>query len=297
MTALPRWLSIVLLLAVSVSFGSNHIAARVAFDHGASVATAVVFRSAGTALAVLGLLLALNVPLRVPAATLQRALAIGVVIAVQSWCIYSSVARLPVALALLTFNTYPLLYTLLAWATGMEPRPPHAALVAMPVALLGLALALDVVGSVDELAPRWAEIGAGAAFAVAASIAFTLVLFLSARWMKGVDGRLRSCMSLASCGAVALAGAAASGTLVLPADAAGWAGLALLTLFYGSSMTALFALQPRMRSASDVMVLNFEPVAVLFLGWAILGQALAPRQILGALIVIGCVVAIGAAKR
>jgi drug/metabolite transporter (DMT)-like permease len=179
----------------------------------------------------------------------------------------------------------------------MEPRPPRIALVAMPLALFGLALALDVVGSLDKLALRWAEIGAGAAFAVAASIAFTLVLFLSARWMKGIDGRLRSCTSLAGCGAVALAGAAATGTLALPADGAGWAGLALLTLFYGLSMTALFVLQPRMRSASDVMVLNFEPVAVLFLGWAVLGQALAPTQIAGALIVIGCVVAIGTAKR
>jgi drug/metabolite transporter (DMT)-like permease len=52
-----------------------------------------------------------------------------------------------------------------------------------------------------------------------------------------------------------------------------------------------------MRSASDVAVLNFEPVAVLFLAWAILGQALALEQVAGALIVIGCIVAIGTAKR
>jgi drug/metabolite transporter (DMT)-like permease len=297
LTALPRWASIALLLAVSLSFGSNHIAARVAFDHGANVVTAVVFRSAGTALAVLGLLLALRVPLRLPAPTLVRAAAIGVLVAVQSWCIYSSVARLPVALALLTFNTYPVLYTLMAWSAGLEPRPPRAALAAMPVALFGLALALDVVGSLDKLALRWAEIGAGAAFAVAASVAFAMVLFLNARWMQGVDGRLRSCLTMATCGGVALAAAFGTETLVLPADGTGWLGLALLTLFYGSSITALFVLLPRMRSASDVAVLNFEPVAVLFLGWAILDQALAPRQLLGALIVIACIVAIGGAKR
>jgi drug/metabolite transporter (DMT)-like permease len=295
--ALPRGLSVVLLLAVAVSFGANHVAARVAFDHGASVATAVVLRSIGTALAVLGALLALRAPLALPVPTLGRVLVIGLVIAVQSYCLYSSVARLPVALALLTFNSYPILYTLLAWATRLEPRPPRAALLAMPVALFGLALALDVLGSVERLSARWAEIGAGAAFAIAASISFALVLYLSARWMKGVDGRLRSCYSMASCGAAALAAASATGTLALPADATGWLGLALLTLFYGSSITALFVLQPRMRSASDVSVLNFEPVAVLFLGWAILGQALSPTQLAGALIVIGCIVAIGTAKR
>jgi drug/metabolite transporter (DMT)-like permease len=96
---------------------------------------------------------------------------------------------------------------------------------------------------------------------------------------------------------VAFAAAATTGTLVFPADGMGWLGLALLTLFYGSAITALFVLQPRMRSASDVAVLNFEPVALLFLGWAILGQSLSPLQIAGAFVVIGSVVALGFAKR
>lgn len=297
MTALPRWAGIALLLAISASFGSNHIAARVAFDHGANVVTAVVFRSSATAIAVLALLLALRVPLKLPAPTLGRGIAIGLLVAVQSYCLYSSVARLPVAIALLTFNTYPMLYSMLSWAAGMEQRPPRAAFIAMPVALFGLALALDVIGGTEKLSQRWTEIGAGAGFAVAASLSFAMVLFLNARWMKGVDGRLRSCLTMASCGIAALAAAAATGALVFPADATGWLGLGLLTLFYGSSITGLFVLQPRMRSASDVAVLNFEPVAVLFLGWAILGQGLAPRQIAGALIVIACIVAIGTAKR
>src|SRR5581483_7281721 len=105
------------------------------------------------------------------------------------------------------------------------------------------------------------------------------------------------CYGMAGCGVTALIASSATGTLVLPADGVGWLGLALLTLFYGSSITALFVLQPRMRSASDVAVLNFEPVAVLFLGWVILGQSLAMKQVAGALVVIACIVAIGAAKR
>lgn len=44
-----------LLLLVALLMASNHVAARLAFDHGASVATAVLFRSSGTAL-VVGLL-------------------------------------------------------------------------------------------------------------------------------------------------------------------------------------------------------------------------------------------------
>jgi drug/metabolite transporter (DMT)-like permease len=296
LTPLPRWLGIAILLAIAVTFSLNHVAARVAFDHGASVVTGVVFRSGGTALALLALLLALRTPLALPASTRWRALAIGVVVAVQSYCIYAAVARLPVALALLTFNTYPLLFALMAWAAGME-RPSRSAFAAMLAALFGLALALDIARSGGELAVRWEEIGTGVAFATGSSLSFALVLFLNARWLHGVDGRVRSFLTMSSCGAVALAGAAATGTFVLPADATGWLGLSLLTLFYGSAITALFVFQPRMRSASDVAVLNFEPVALLFLGWVILGQNLGPLQIAGAIIVIGSVVALGMAKR
>jgi drug/metabolite transporter (DMT)-like permease len=295
LTPLPRWLGIALLLVVAVTFGLNHIAARVAFDHGANVVTAVAFRSAGTALALLALLLALRVPLALPRTTRWRAFAIGIVVAVQSYCIYAAVARLPVALALLTFNTYPLLFAFMAWAAGME-RPSRSAFAAMLVALFGLALALDVTRGGTELAARWEEIGTGVAFATGASLSFALMLFLNARWLHGVDGRVRSFFTMSSCGAVAIAGAAATG-FALPADGTGWLGLILLTAFYGSAITALFVLQPRMRSSSDVAVLNFEPVALLFLGWVILDQSLSPLQIAGALVVIGSVVALGMAKR
>jgi len=296
LTSLPRWLGIALLLLIAVTFSLNHVSARVAFDHGASVAAGVVFRSGATALALLALLLALRVPLALSAPTLARALAIGVVVAVQSYCIYAAVARLPVALALLTFNTYPMIFALMSWAGGME-RPSRGAFAAMLAALFGLALAIDIAHTGDELASRWSEIGSGVAFATASSFSFACVLFLNQRWLHGVDGRVRSLFAMASCGAVALAAATATGTLALPRDGTGWLGLALLTVFYGSAITALFVLQPRMRSASDVAVLNFEPVALLFFGWAILGQGLAPQQVAGALIVIGAIVALGTAKR
>jgi drug/metabolite transporter (DMT)-like permease len=181
-------------------------------------------------------------------------------------------------------------------AAGME-RLSRRALFAMPAALFGLALALDVIGGADKLAARWTEIGAGAAFSVAASLCFATVLFVSARFLHGVDGRVRSGVINAVVALLVLAVGAPAGLLSLPADGAGWAGLALLTIFYGSAITALFVLQPRLRSATDVAALNFEPIAVLFLGWAILGQSLAPRQIAGALVVIAAIVALGTAKR
>ncbi|MEK7360921.1 MAG: DMT family transporter [Pseudomonadota bacterium] len=293
--AIPRWLSIAILLIIATVFGSNHIAARVAFDHGVNITTAVAARSIGAALFVGALLLVSRVPLALPAATRWRAVAVGVLIAVQSYCIYSAVARIPVALALLAFNTFPMMFTLISWTVDSE-RPARRALIAMPVALAGLALALDVFGRTGDIAGRWAEIGAGVGYALGAAVSFAAALFLTSRWLKDVDGRLRTLLTMSTVAVLLLAAGAVAGNLALPANPGGWFGLGLLMLFYGTAFTALFVLLPRLDALNNSAALNFEPIAVLFLAWPILGQSVAPLQIVGALVVVGAVVALGSAK-
>lgn len=277
-------------------FGSNHVAARVAFEHGANVTTAVAFRSTGTALVVLVLLLANGVSLLVPRATFLRALLIGVVLAVQSYCLYSAVALIPVALALLAFQTFPMVLAILSWLTGGE-RPARRVVVAMPVALAGLTLALDVVGRAGEMGGRWSEIGPGVLWATGASVSFALVIFLTTRWLGAVDGRLRSFFSMSVVSVVTLTAGAATGGFALPADGTGWTALALLTLFYGTAITSMFVLLPRLGAVNNAGILNFEPIAVLAIAWVVLGQAVTPLQALGAFIVVGAIMWMGAARK
>jgi len=293
---LPRWLSIAILLVIATTFGSNHIAARIAFDHGVNVTTAVAARSIGAALFVGALLLAARVPFALAGATRWRAIAVGLLITVQSYCLYSAVARIPVALALLAFNSFPMMFSLMSWAAGSE-RPARRALIAMPVALGGLALALDVSGKSSNIAGRWAEIGAGVGFALAAAVSFATALFFTARWLKDVDGRLRTFITMSTVAVLMVAAGAVAGSLALPSNPGAWLGLGLLMLFYGTAFTALFVLLPRLDALNNSAALNFEPIAVLFLAWPILGQSVAPQQILGALIVVGALVALGTAKR
>ena len=291
----PRWLSVTMLLVIATVFGSNHIAARYAFNHGVNITTAVAARSIGAALFVGVLLAASRVPLALPAATRWRAIGIGVLIAVQGYCIYSAVARIPVALALLAFNTFPMMFTLLSWAVNKE-RPARRALIAMPTALAGLALALDVFGASDGIAGRWGEIGAGVGWALAAAVSFATALLLTSRWLKDVDGRLRTFLTMSTVAALLLAAGALAGSLVLPANPGAWLGLGLLMLFYGTAFTTLFVLLPRLDALNNSAALNLEPIAVLFLAWPTLGQSVAPMQIAGAVIVVGAVVALGSAK-
>ena len=95
--------------------------------------------------------------------------------------------------------------------------------------------------------------------------------------------------------AAALAGGFA-GNLALPTDGTGWLGLVLLTVLYGSAITAIFTVVPRLGAATNTTALNFEPIAALALGWVVLGQELAARQMVGALLVVAAVVLIGSKR-
>jgi drug/metabolite transporter (DMT)-like permease len=227
------------------------------------------------------------VPLGLGQGNLGRALVVGVLVSVQSYCLYSAVARIPVALALLVFNIYPMLFMFLAAATGKEKVRPSA-LVAMPVALVGLALVLDV--RLAGWGERWRELGEGVAWAVGAGVSFALVLYCNAHWLKAMDGRVRTLAMMVVTAAIIFVLGTAAGTMALPHDATGWVGLALLTLLYGIAITSLFIVLPRVGGgAASTVALNFEPITVVGIAWVVLGQAFTPLQLVGALVVVGAI--------
>ncbi len=286
------------LLLIALLMGANHVAARVAFNHGVDVATAVVFRSSITALVVGTLLVVQRVQIRLNAKHRRALPAIGVLIAVQSLCLYSSVARLPVALALLAFNTYPLWTAL--WARLVYGhRPERRVLLAMPVMLAGLALALDVFGAASGLgaAGQWSRIGAGVAFALAAAATFGLALVFTQHEAGDLDGRLRTATTMGQVALLALVGVAVQGGFHLPNASAGWWGLVGLTLLYGSGFTIMFTVLPRLGVVGNSAIMNVEPIFALVLAWAVLGQSIAPSQVAGGLVVVATVMWLGLRRR
>ena len=286
------------LMLVACMFGGNHVAARIAFDHGLDIVTAVTFRSLGTALVVGLLVWQVRVALVFTARQRRVLPLIGLLVAVQSLCIYSAVARMPVALALLAFNSYPMWAALWSrWLYGQ--RTDARALRAMPVLLVGLALALDVTGAASGLGARgqWAQIGAGTALAVAAAAVFGVVLALTQHEVATLDGRLRTAITMAMVGALALAAMAAQGGPQLPADRTGWWALVALTALYGTAFTITFTLLPRIGVVGNSPLLNVEPVAALVMGWLLLDQAMAPVQVAGSLLVVATVMALGWPRR
>ncbi len=285
------------LLLIAFMMGANHVAARMAFDHGVDVSTAVVFRSGMTALVVAILLRVYRVPIKLTARHRKALPAMGLLVGVQSLCLYSAVARLPVALALLAFNTYPLWTAL--WARLVYgQRPPVAVVRAMPVMLVGLALALDVLGASSGLGAsgHWRDIGAGVAFALAAAATFGLALVLTQHETADLDGRLRTASTMGIVAVLALAGVGVQGGFHLPVAAPGWWGLLGLTVLYGTAFTIMFTVLPRLGVVGNSAIMNIEPIFALVLAWAILGQTIAPVQVAGGLLVVATVMWLGLRK-
>ena len=282
------------LLLIAFMMGANHVAARFAFNHGVNVVTAVSFRSGVTALVVLLILWQQGVSWRLGPRHKKYLPLIGALIAIQSVCLYSSVARLPVALALLVFNTYPIAAAV--WARVLYAhRPERRVLLAMPVMLVGLALALDVLGAASGLgaAAQWSQMGLGVAFALGASATFGLAMVLTQYEAGDLDGRLRTFTTMLQVAVWASAAASLGLGWHLPVDGTGWVGLGMLTFLYGTAFTIMFTVLPKLGVVGNSPIMNVEPIFSLVLAWGLLGQSIAPMQLIGAAIVVGTVMALG----
>lgn len=297
----PRGIAIGILLLLGVVFASNHIAARFAFDHGTGLVTAVLVRSGATALILLGVVLWLRAPLKLVAYGVQPrwVWTLGALIALQSLLLYSAVARIPVALALLVFNLFPALFTLLNWALG-GPRPTAKTAGLIALIITGLALALDLPGQLTQPGSGSAQFWAGVAFGLGAASVFAVALRVTEVKLKSLTGPVRSLwtmglatLMLSAISIAVLAGGAGEGagqwlarSLNWPSNWIGWLGLTGLTLCYGSAFSFLFALMPRLDMARNAPASNIEPVAALVLGWSLLGQSISVMQLLGASTVV-----------
>jgi drug/metabolite transporter (DMT)-like permease len=95
---------------------------------------------------------------------------------------------------------------------------------------------------------------------------------------------------VALCAAVVIA---LQGGPRLPSAPPGWVGLAALTFLYGTAFTIMFTVLPKLGVVGNSAIMNVEPIFALALAWLLLGQAIAPLQVAGGLIVVATVVALG----
>lgn len=288
----PRQLAVLILAGLACSFAGNHVAARIAFDDGAGLLLAILCRSGVTFVALAAVVFWRRESLRLGAGVWGWQVLVGLLIGVQSFCIYSAVARIPVGLTLLLVNLAPVLLALLSWALG-GPAPTRRAAMLMGLILFGLLVVLDIpalLAAQGTPNDRWIE---GVLFSLLAACVFAVAMWISEHRLAQMAGAVRSMLTMAVVFlGVSLAGAIGGmpGGLALPGSQEGWIALAVLVLLYGAAFSTLFICMPRLDLTRNAPVMNIEPVAGLLFGWLILGQQLGPLQLAGAVIVVVAIV-------
>ncbi len=282
------WLPLLALVGVAIALGSGHVFARLALSNGVDVLTAATARSSAASLLLFALLRIRGIPLAASRPQLRSTLLLGLLITVQTLCIQAAVKLMPVTLAVLVFYTYPMFTGLAGNLLGSE-RLSGRMIGAMLAAFAGLALVLRVAA--EPVNPLGLAAGLGA------SASFMAALVLTPRIAPQLVAPLRTFLMLSTAAVLLVAMASIAGGLHAPQRDAGLVGLVGLALCYAVGISVLFLVLPLLGPTQTAVVLNLEPVAVAFIAWGALGEALAPLQMAGAAIVVVAVIYFQTAAR
>lgn len=287
--------ALLILLCAATLFASNHVAARVAFDDGTGLILALIARSGMACLIMFSIARMSRQNFRIPSELRARQWLLGFLIAGQSFALYSAVARIPVAVALLLVNTWPVYFITLGWLTGRHPfRLPLAVL--MLLIIFGLTLVLNLPQLLTQDMVLDAQWWTGVGFGLTSALLLCSAMWLTNYHLAGLPGTVRSFYTMALVMTTMLVlgiSGLLPGSFAWPETGRGLIAILSLAMFYGIASTILFVLAPRLNMARNSPVLNFEPVASLLLAFIFLQQFLQPVQLIGGGLVVIGIAAIG----
>jgi drug/metabolite transporter (DMT)-like permease len=219
----------------------------------------------------------------------QRLALLGATIAnlVLTLALFTAYARIPVAVAVLVFYTYPALVAVVGAVTGRE-RMTASRAVAIGVALTGMGL---VVAAKLDLAAGLSLDLVGIGCAIGAAAGKTAYLWVSRAGYDRVPPDQAILVILGGCGAgaalaaVLTGGAAAlAGPLVTPAA---WPTILLGATVAGAiPMSLLIAGVRRLGGTRTAVAMLAEPTVSVGIAAVVLGESIVPLQLAGAALVL-----------
>ena len=287
------------LLAVGATllWGVNGTVSRIAMDGGLSPIRLTEIRIGASAVVLLVFVaLTDRAALRLSRREVLPYLAFGAIglVCVQ-WTYFEAIDRIPISLSLIIEYLAPLMVALwvrIVW----KRRLPWLVWVAIPVAGVGLALALGLqggdLGGLSGIGVLW-SLGAGATYAYYALHAESLTRRRSPAAVLALGltfGAVVLSVALPwwSFPFDALTGTGAAGPIELPA----WAGIAYIVLL-GTVLpfTMIIAGVQRIGADGAIITAMLEPIFAGVVAWVVLDQVLTPTQVLGGAVVLAAVTA------
>ncbi len=281
----------------AVFFGLAGATASAMFDGGWSAGAAVAVRvSIGTVVLTVPALLALRGRWVAVRGQTRLLLTYGVLaVAGAQLCYFYAVSYLPVGVALLIEYTSPVGVVVWMWLRHGQ-TPTRLTLLGGTIALIGLALLIDVFGGDTALDPR------GVAWALAAMVGATAYFVISGHGESGVPPVALAWFGLAvaavTVGLVGMTGAlplhAGTADVAYRGVAVPWfvpvvaLGVVTAALAYLTGIAGVRRLGARLASFIGLT----EVLAAVMFAWVLLAEIPTPLQWLGGVLVLGGVVVV-----
>jgi drug/metabolite transporter (DMT)-like permease len=270
-----------LLVAFSaICFGAMPLFGRGAYAAGADPTTLLLLRFAIAGGVLWVLVLVRRAPLPRGRTLGWLVLMGGVGYVGQSLAYFTALTMTSASLLALLLYLYPILVALLA-AVLLKVPLTRTKQVSLLVAVLGAALTVGQVGGGNVL---------GIALGVTAALIYACYILAATRVTHGVDPLVSSAVITSSAAVVFLGLAAVQGS-ALPMTWTGW--VAVLAIACVSTVAAVLAFLgglARIGPTDTATVSTLEPVVTLLLAVALLGETLAPLQLVGGACILVAVV-------
>ena len=271
-----------LALAATVGLGLAIAVARIAFEGGTNGQSVALVRAWFVVALVGTWCLVSGRSLRVDRRAWLNCLGLGLLLAHMFFGNIGAVQFIPVGVAALLFFVYPPLVSVF---TALLDRrwPGGLRLAAFLTAFAGLAVMLgDGLGNLD---PRGLLLGLSAGVACAVNVTWI------GRAMGGRDPLvIMFHMALVAALALSVVVPATTG-LTEPVTTAGWLGALGVILLQGCSIPLYFASISKIGAETSALLNNLQPVTSILAAYLLFGEAMTAVQGLGAMLVLGGIVA------
>lgn len=274
------WLGLGLLLASAFFFSLHNTLARLLYDEGVAPTTIAAART--WAIVILFFIVfgvRRNLP-RVPRAAWLAFALTAICYCAQNPLFLYAFKFIPVSLAVLVLYIYPIVVALMAAAIGQE-RLRVTILLAAFVAFLGVALVMAEGGA--DLDWRGIAISLAAAILLSGNI-------VGAAQLNRHLGAIGVPRTLSLVGAVVFGLLmAADGGPTLPATAQGWWLFAAATAASPAAIITFYVALPLAGAPRSALAMNTEPIVTVLLASMLLGEVLAPLQLVGGALIVGAI--------
>lgn len=281
-TARHSRIGIIIAGASALTLAINDVAIPFSYAQGFSAPTVVFFRFLFLLVSLVILLPIMGLSYRLPRNDRLHALGSGIAAGIATLGLLGSFAHIPISLALIILYTYPILTAAFESAHARK-LPSLVEFLCLIVALAGIGIVIGL----NEVTLSTL----GLIFAGISAVGYAASIFWNSIKLRTADSTIVSFhMAIAGVAITALFLLVTGTFAVTQSGFGGWLPLSVTCFFFTVSFIGMFKAVQLVGGAPTAMLLNLEPVFVMFLAAVILGEELSLPRLLGSAMVIGAVV-------